>query len=168
MLGGTDLWFWGSPFHSLRKVVEFTLVDRLSSRGYQPLWYYVTSLNAWTSIAVAALAVYGARGSGWRVTIWWALPLAMFSLLPHKEPRYLIALLPFVCLSAALGLNRLLHLIADRGPIPVQRRTLAIASSCSGPAECCWRLVAGASEKPRALDGGPLREYGWVLGRGRR
>jgi hypothetical protein len=40
LLGITDRLYWGSAFHSLRAVTDYTIVKGLSSRGYQsPLWY---------------------------------------------------------------------------------------------------------------------------------
>jgi len=176
VLGGSDLWYWGSPFHSLQRVVEFTLIDRLSSRGFQPPWYYVTALTSWTSLTIAGLALYGTQRSRWRLTLWWAVPLVIFSLLPHKEPRYLIAVLPFVCLSAALGLQRALGVLAGQSAPIVRLQALAI----SLVVVCCggflleiggWRFrkPTGPVELARFVDasgcsGGVVVEQRWRVG----
>jgi hypothetical protein len=176
VLGASDLWYWGSPLHSTRKVIEFTLIDRLSSRGYQPPWYYLTALTSWTSVAVAGLAVYAAQRSTWRVTLWWALPIFMLSLLPHKEPRYLVAVLPFVCLAAALGLGRALRTITERPMSGVRSRTLAavLVIVCAGGLLLeigGWRFgkPSGPVELARVVNasgcaGGVAVEHLWRVG----
>ena len=35
IIGASDAWYWGEPFHSLRAAIDYTLVEKLSSRGYQ-------------------------------------------------------------------------------------------------------------------------------------
>jgi hypothetical protein len=109
LLGLTDAWYWGSPFYSLRKIVEYTLIDRLSSNGYQAPWFYIVALTSWSSIPVLALALYGAPRHQWSLALWWLLPIFVLSFMPHKEPRYMIPILPFVCLSAAHGLRDVLR-----------------------------------------------------------
>ena len=39
VIGVSDALYWGRPFHSLFAIVDYTLVQRLSSRGYEPPWY---------------------------------------------------------------------------------------------------------------------------------
>lgn len=110
--GLADWLFWHEPFYSFRNLFRYTIVERLSSRGYEPWWFYLLILPEWIALPVFLLAVAGsARGR--RVALWWVIPLLMLSAFPHKEPRYLIPLLPFVSVSAALGLQRLLRAIRD-------------------------------------------------------
>jgi hypothetical protein len=121
VLGLTDLWYWGSPFHSVWAVVDFTLVKRLSSRGYEsPLWY-VLQCPRWISpvlLVAAAWAFVRRRRTAEGLWIW--LPLLVLSCLPHKEARYAIPIVPFVCLAAVRGLR-------DACEASVQRRWLAPA-----------------------------------------
>lgn len=105
VLGVTDLWYWGSPFHSTWAAVDFTLVKRLSSRGYEsPLWYLL-QCPRWINpvlLAAAALATMRRRTAE---ALWLWLPLLMLSCFPHKEARYAIPIVPFVCLTAVRGLR---------------------------------------------------------------
>lgn len=52
----------------------------------------------------------GVRFGSWKFALWWIVPIALLSLLPHKEPRYLIPVLPFVAVSTAQGL---MHVLAS-------------------------------------------------------
>jgi hypothetical protein len=101
--GVSDYLYWGSAFHSLNAIVDYTLVQRLSSRGYEPWWYYVTEIGAWTDWVLLGLACWGAR-QRWRPAIWVLVPVMLLSALPHHEPRYLIPVLPFVAILSGVGL----------------------------------------------------------------
>jgi Alg9-like mannosyltransferase family len=103
IIGIADAWYWGQPFYSLRHIVDFTLVRRLSSRGYQA-WYAYLNLNAWTDIVTAGLALYPLATGRWNIALWTWLPVLTLSVLPHKEPRYLMPMMPFLALSAGIGL----------------------------------------------------------------
>jgi hypothetical protein len=103
-LGSSDLVYRGDWLHSLRAVVSFTLVDRLSSRGYEPVYYYLLWPIAWTNAVVLIGALRGISRSVWRPIIWFAVPAFVLSLGPHKEPRYLIPAMPFFSLVAGAGL----------------------------------------------------------------
>ncbi len=107
-LGPGDLLVWDRPFHSLAHIVRYTLLRGESSRGLQPPWHYLQILGSWTTLPTAALFVAGLRRRRWRVWLWALAPLLVLSLLPHKEARYLVPVLPFVCLGAAHGLWDLL------------------------------------------------------------
>lgn len=119
-----DQWYWGTPFASVRAAVDYTLVHRLSSRGFQPPWFYVAHIPAWSDVVIVGLAVYATWKCDWRAGIWAWLPLVVLSGLPHKEPRYLIPILPFVALLSAMALDHLLRLYAASAP-SARRRTMA-------------------------------------------
>jgi hypothetical protein len=99
----SDWLFWGEAFHSARAIVDFTLVKGLSSRGYEPVWYYLTTAPLWTNLLVCVLAAVGTASGHWRPALWAWAPIGLLSLLPHKEFRYLIPALPFVFMLAGLG-----------------------------------------------------------------
>lgn len=98
----SDDWYWGRPFHSLRAIVDFTLVEQLSSRGYDSWWYYARDVASWSDLLVVALAI-GATRRNRILALWTWLPIILLSTLPHKEPRYLIPILPLLSLLAAQG-----------------------------------------------------------------
>ena len=100
VLGVSDALYWGSPFHSVSAIVDYTLVKKLSSRGYEPVFYYLTHVTAWSDGLLVVLAVLGARLGGGLPLVWAVLPIGLLSLLPHKEPRYVIVTIPFLALAA--------------------------------------------------------------------
>jgi hypothetical protein len=123
-IGVADALYWGDPFFSLNSAFTYTVVDRLSSRGYEPVLHYLMSLNEWTSVPVFVCAIAGCFGRWRRIALWWVVPMAILSALPHKEARYLVPVLPFYCISAAFGVGRLARLVATglpfRGRVPAQ------------------------------------------------
>lgn len=104
-----DQAYWGASFFSLRQAIDYTLVQKQSTRGFQPPWHYFTTLPEWSTIVVAGLAVYGAWRGAWQPALWAGLPIVVLSALPHKEARYLLPIVPFVGLLAGLGLWRIMH-----------------------------------------------------------
>jgi hypothetical protein len=107
VLGPIDALYWGEPFFSVRNIIDFTLTRRLSTRGYQPLYEYIRNIPEWTNLAVAALALLGSLKSRSVVLVAWTwIPVAILSLLPHKEPRYLVPILPYFSMLAGWALWR--------------------------------------------------------------
>jgi hypothetical protein len=124
-IGTADALYWGAPFYSLQQAIDFTLVDRLSSRGYQSVLWYATHVSEWSSWPVVALALLGTARAPAALGIWAWLPILVLSLLPHKEARYLVPSIPFVCLLAAFGVRRLVEPTQRISP-PASRRRHAI------------------------------------------
>jgi hypothetical protein len=121
----SDSLYWGEAFHSLRAAVDYTLVQRLSSRGYQSVAWYALHAAEWITPSVLVFASIAAIRSPRLADVWVWLPLAVLTALPHKEARYAIPLIPFMCLTASRGLQ----LAADR-------------ISRTDPANPGWRPVA--------------------------
>jgi Alg9-like mannosyltransferase family len=117
MIGVSDQWYWGEPFRSVRTSVDYTLVRGFSSRGYQSPWWYLTAIPQWINVVVGVFAGFGWRSSS-RSALWAVLPLVLLSCLPHKEPRYLIPITPFVCLTAAAGVRRCVSTIRYQPAAP--------------------------------------------------
>jgi hypothetical protein len=107
-----DMLYWGGPFRSAVAMVDFTLIQRLSSRGYDPWWYYVREATNWSDVCVLSLAAYATRRNV-SLALWVWMPIVALSFLPHKEPRYLIPILPELALLAALGLRALINDISS-------------------------------------------------------
>ncbi len=108
VVGASDLVFWDRPLSSLVHVVDFTLVQRLSSRGYQPFHYYLSAAPTWADWLLLVFIVYGAWRAPLSVTAWFLVPVAALSCLPHKEARYLVPAMPFASILAAWGFWSLL------------------------------------------------------------
>jgi hypothetical protein len=102
VIGVSDALYWGRAFSSLAAAFDYTVVQRQSSRGYEPPWEYLTIIQAWSTFMIVALAVVGTSRRS--PESWWLwLPIVALSVLPHKESRYLIPVIPFLCIAAARG-----------------------------------------------------------------
>lgn len=100
-----DALYWGHPLASLAAIVDYTVVQRASSRGFEPPWQYIRIIPGWTTFVFLALAIAGS--SRRYPDSWWTwTPLVLLSLLPHKESRYLIPIIPFFSIAAARGFVR--------------------------------------------------------------
>jgi len=115
LLGVADAAYWGEAFHSLRAAFDFTVVQRLSSRGFGPPWWYLVSVGQWSTLPLAILAGVGLRHQR-SCAIWVVVPLCALSVLPHKEARYMIPVVPFVCLAAARFLSYAVPYVTSRIP----------------------------------------------------
>lgn len=100
-----DAMYWGAPFSSVAAALDYTLVLGQSSRGYEPPWEYARIIPAWSTFLVVGLAIAGSARRN--PDTWWLwTPIALLSVLPHKESRYLIPVVPFLSIAAARGLIR--------------------------------------------------------------
>jgi hypothetical protein len=108
VIGIADLLYWGTPFASVVKAVEYTLIQDRSSRGYEPFFQYLLLLPQWTNWFVFALAIAGSIRCR-TVAAWLWLPVLMLSALPHKETRYLIPVIPYLCIAAGIGVHGVIH-----------------------------------------------------------
>lgn len=124
VVGAADYLYWGTPLASLWNAVDYTLVDRASSRGYEPPVAYVLLVPQWTNWAVFGLALVGC----WRnrtVALWMLIPILALSMLPHKETRYLVPVVPYLCMAAAIGF---LHVVQSVSRAPLTRTREAVAT----------------------------------------
>jgi hypothetical protein len=108
ILGLGDALYWGEPFHSLQNIVDFTLVRKASSRGYEPVYYYVAHAAIWSDVFTLGFFLVALLRRQWRAGLWVLVAIALLSLLPHKEERYVVPALPFVAMAAAQGFVYLL------------------------------------------------------------
>jgi hypothetical protein len=140
-LGPIDALYWGEPFFSVKHIIAFTLTQGQSSRGFQSWYEYIRAIPAWANAGIVALALYGAvvartasagaastrlsaeRRAARAMIAWVWMPVVALSLLPHKEPRYLVPILPFVAMLAAAALWQIIErLRASDGPFDERRR----------------------------------------------
>lgn len=94
---------YSAPFRSFVNFARLTVVapDFASRVKYQAAWWYLASLTRWLAPTLLP-GLWMAR----RDRLWWfvLVPLVAFSLVRHKEMRYLQVMIPFVLIIAASGL----------------------------------------------------------------
>ena len=112
-----DSILWGYPLWPEGDVLYFnTVLNRSSEWGTSPFpWYFTSALPRALTVALP-FALLG-MGRSWRKTIsLWApafLFVLAYSLLPHKELRFIIHVVPVFNVLAALGAVEFLALFAD-------------------------------------------------------
>jgi hypothetical protein len=116
--GALDWISWGRPFHSALVYLKFNLIDGKASQfGTAPWSYYVevfsTAMPVLSALG-AALFIAGLRRAP--ALSWTALAaLILLWLIPHKEFRFVVPVLPLFCAVAALGVDRLGQAMARWG-----------------------------------------------------
>ena len=169
-----DALYWGRPLASLGAMVDYTLVQRESSRGFEPPWEYLRIIPGWTTVLFFLLGIAGSARR-YPETWWTWTPLVLLSLLPHKEARYLIPLIPFFSIAAARGFLRLTTWTRTAaGDAPWRRfagdlfapaLVLALAHEVGG-----WRLARSnegirlAAYLAESGEGGVAAQEVWRLG----
>lgn len=113
IIGLSDWLYWGEAFFSLKNIVDYTLINKMSSRGFEPLLYYISYFGTWTNFFWIGLVLLSLKLDTQKIYIWAIAPLIILSLLPHKEPRYLVPVIPFFALMAASSLWRLLKQVCQ-------------------------------------------------------
>ncbi|MBS2026996.1 MAG: hypothetical protein JST54_03745 [Deltaproteobacteria bacterium] len=111
LLGGVLDWVtWGRPFHAFITYVQFNLIEGKASKwGTSPFGYYLQT--AWTSTGPSALliplglAAIWTRARGYVVVVlaYWLA----HSVIPHKEFRFLLPIVPFAMGLAGAGLGQI-------------------------------------------------------------
>lgn len=129
---------WGAPFASLRKFAHLTLVERdFASRVKQqsPLWYLET-LPRWCALTMLPLFWRARMRGAWLFVL---IPLALLSLIAHKEVRYLQGLIPFLAILGGIGFAQM-------------KRNLAVALLVLSLVWNLWGLRFLARESRPAVD----------------
>jgi glycosyl transferase family 22 (putative mannosyltransferase) len=93
---------YGSPFSSVIKFARLTLVepDFASRVKYQsPLWY-LYNLVRWCAPTLLPLLYFARKSMRWSFIV---IPLLAFSIVRHKELRYLQVMIPFLAVAAGIG-----------------------------------------------------------------
>jgi GPI mannosyltransferase 3 len=115
LLGLTDWLSWGVPFASLINNLRFNLIDG-GSQIYgtaPPLWYLAAIITRWgffAGVALIALAVGTARKP--TLFLVTAAILLSYSLIPHKEYRFILPGLASLVVLTGIGLGELIQDIA--------------------------------------------------------
>ncbi|MGB8295262.1 MAG: hypothetical protein WCG85_07525 [Polyangia bacterium] len=113
ILGGLLDWVtWGKPFQSTIEYLRFNVIEKgselwgVSSRGF-----YLQTMLATNGLALLALVLGFLAGLArtWPVALLSLLFLAIHSVFPHKEFRFLYPALPLFLACAAVGLAILIE-----------------------------------------------------------
>jgi len=107
---------YGSPFSSAIKFARLTVVepDFASRVKYQsPLWY-LYNLVRWCAPTLLVLLYFARKSMRWSFIL---VPLLAFSIVRHKELRYLQVMIPFLAVAAGIGFAVLYQ----------RRRTVAVS-----------------------------------------
>ena len=112
LLGGEILdWVtWGSPFHSLIAYVRYNLVQGKSAAYGVSSWLYYFE-TAWSLTGLPSLVIAAGVIAAWgrtRALVAVAMAfVAVHCVVPHKEYRFLMPVVPLLLALAAVGLNTL-------------------------------------------------------------
>ena len=113
IIGLSDWLYWGEAFFSLKNIIEYTFIDKMSSRGFEPLLYYLSHFGTWTNFFWLGLFLISLKLDTQKIYVWAVAPLIILSLLPHKEPRYLVPVIPFFAVMAASSSWRILKQVCQ-------------------------------------------------------
>lgn len=123
LAGALDWATWGAPFRSLFLHVRYNFLQgHASDYGRSPFTYYVKYL--WTSTGISLLVVAAGMFAAPRRRSPAATTLAVITLLylllhmvvPHKELRFVMPVMPILFALAAVGLERFITALATRVP----------------------------------------------------
>jgi hypothetical protein len=97
---------WGSPFHSLVTYVEFNLSGRAEAFGVAPFWFYGAALARSTGPALLVVVAGWALGARRHAALAGLLAayVILHSIVPHKELRFLMPVVPMALALAGAGL----------------------------------------------------------------
>ncbi len=101
-VGVYDWITWGSPFSSAIKFTHLTLVepDFASRVKYQSPFWYLLNVVRWCAPTLLPLLYFGRKSTRWSFLI---VPLVAFSIVRHKELRYVQGMIPFLAIGAGAG-----------------------------------------------------------------
>jgi GPI mannosyltransferase 3 len=115
LAGGAIDWItWGSPFHHLVEYLRFNWVESGASLfGTQPFWTYGVVL--WRTALPLVLGLPAAAFVLWRRVPAARMPLmvtllyiVLHSIVAHKEPRFLLPILPLIGILTSVALVELI------------------------------------------------------------
>ena len=102
---------WGHPFHSLLAYVRYNLLQGKSAAYGVSSWSYYLE-TAWTSTGVSSLAIAVGVIAAWgraRALVAVAVGFVLVHcIVPHKEYRFLMAVIPLLLALSAVGLQTVL------------------------------------------------------------
>ena len=114
-----DLVTWGRVFHSLRVYLQFNAVEgKASQLGTAPLSYYVAVLfssTGWSMLVVAVGIALAWRKARTLIVLSLGF-IAVHSLIPHKELRFVVPAIPLLLAAAAVGVTEAVKRVVEESP----------------------------------------------------
>jgi phosphatidylinositol glycan class B len=126
LYGLVDWLTWGHPFQSMWKyvLVNMTVSKRF---GVEPWWWYLRDLAERLNILLLA-AVLAVRRLP-KVALIVAATIALFSVIPHKEERFLYPIWPLIIVMASVGLYSLLQSQRLHAPLRLRAALTPVAAA---------------------------------------
>jgi phosphatidylinositol glycan class B len=170
LLGGLLDWFtWGKPFHALLKYVWFNLKKSAYKFGAYPFSYYAKV--AWTANGPAILVIVaGLALSVRRTPKLSALVIAyvlVHCLVPHKEFRFLMPIVPLALTLAAVGLADALGRVRYGAPLGAALALVCAASMGWFATRLTWEKLGFPSDRGARSpwhSGEGINRLLWTLG----
>ncbi|MBK8481128.1 MAG: hypothetical protein IPL40_08115 [Proteobacteria bacterium] len=147
LVGGLLDWLsWGAPFHAFRRYLSYNLLEgRASAYGVSPASFYLTTLSSAAGLALTVALAAGLGGALLGRARGVALLVAGFvvihSLVPHKELRFIVPVLPLWLAVAASGLLGLGDRLSPRWLRRPPTRSAVIALGLLLAASGAWRAT---------------------------
>jgi hypothetical protein len=111
LVGLLDWYTWGSPFYALKQYVYFNVKKSGARFGRHPIYYYAQVAITAVGPAIALIAagfVLGIRVAP-KLALLVVGYILVHSLVPHKEFRFLMPIMPMLFAVAGAGWARLLE-----------------------------------------------------------
>jgi len=137
--GALDWVTWGQPFHSFALYLKFNLIEgKAANWGTSPIYYYLQT--AWSAAGPLALLIPVGLAFAWpRARAYVVLVLAYVlahALVPHKEYRFLVPILPLCFALVGAGLAGLLErLRLPRSAAPLLAAAVVVLGTRTAVAE---------------------------------
>jgi hypothetical protein len=129
LLGGLLDWYtWGHPFHAVRKYLYFNLMKSAKKYGAYPFTYYAKV--AWSAAGPVVAVIVAGFLLSFRKAPKLASLVAVYVLLhcivPHKEFRFLMPIVPLAFALAGAGLADAIERVRYNDAL-----TFALAATCA-------------------------------------
>ena len=109
--GSWEFFTRGEAFYSLKNFFTYTLLEKQSSSQivHQPVLYYFKSWTDWlpkSCVPFFIIALFNRKS--WKPILFVLYGVIVLSFIHHKESRYLQAIIPFVSIWAAIGIEKMM------------------------------------------------------------
>lgn len=105
--GILDIYTWGSFLHSPLEYLKFNLIENKSIFfGTEPIWFYIYPLILHIPLLLLIPYTFKFEENTRYLLLNFGLYFLIFSLIPHKEERYTLQIMPLFLILAARGFEK--------------------------------------------------------------